>query len=444
MRRLLPSLLVLLLVAGVAGMLIRVRRDTQAAHPEIPLGDGSVLVVEGLTWGTNQMLQLESPHWTRLKRALPAKWRQFTGEPQPPRVLNGDPSPRLWLSRRSVTSSAYLSIPHFDLGSVSTEGRERSSGTRDGFGSGERAGMSAQFKALEWRAEVLRFRVRAGSVTQEIALPNPRRHERFPIWQPGPFPQTNFVNGFEFALTALEVALGDARVWRPRWIIGKESVNVADWFDLDHRFLDPTGNHAWSSLPSSEPVCLVVLTAWPSARYPFEEAQLFRLGRLEIPKPGEFVIVPVNGESTNACLHWAVLTGSGSFAFSNGTNRIARPPDGSSLGDSSSLGDRLWEFTYDSPKPQLHLLLRGPEAGGRLLPGASSDNLRLVLRARTSAGAEVKTTGHGYSSSGDGTTLTQWRGYEFDPLPAGEVVELDLTLVKPLRAEFMVATPPAK
>lgn len=224
----------------------------------------------------------------------------------------------------------------------------------------------------------------------------------------------------------------------------KDSRNVADWFDLQIHFLDPAGNHAWSSLPTSEPVCKVALTAWPSAQFPFEKVQLFPLGRLKVPGAGEFVMVPVNSSTTNACLHWAVLTGSGSFAFRNGTNRIARPPDGSALGHSSNLGSGDWDCTYDSSRPQLHLLLRRPEAGGRLLASPTNRHDRLVLRARTTSGAVVKTTGQGHSSSDDGTTLTQWHPVEFDPLPAGEFVELDLTLVAPIRTEFTVATPTAK
>ena len=154
--------------------------------------------------------------------------------------------------------------------------------------------------------------------------------------------------------------------------------------------------------------------------------------------------MPVNGEATNACLHWAVLTGSGSFAFQNGTNRIARPPGDSTLGQSSSLGSSVWDCSFDSSRPQLYLLLRGPEAGGRLLTATTSQRDRLVLRASTTTGAVVKTTAQGHSSSADGTTLTEWRGYDFDPVSPGETVELDLTLVKPIATEFTVAAPKSK
>lgn len=103
-------------------MLFRVWREIRAAHPEMPLGDGSVPIVEGVTSGTNQVLQLGSPHWTRLKRLLPAKWRRLTGEPLPPRTLHADPPPHLWLFRRSIAGGAYLPFPPLELGSVNPDG----------------------------------------------------------------------------------------------------------------------------------------------------------------------------------------------------------------------------------------------------------------------------------------------------------------------------------
>jgi len=449
MRRLFPSLIALIAVAVASAALFRLWRDTRTTHPEIPLGDGSVLIVEGLTWGTNQVLWLESPYWTRLKQALPAKWRQFTGEPQPPWVVNGDPSPHLWLSRRSVATGQLVSVGWPSLFTLlsdatgSSNVHEIPSLAGRGNGGNKRADLAASFEALDWRADALRFRVSTDMVTQDFALPNPRRHERFPVWQPAPLPQTHVVNGFELELFGL-ATWPETHHWRAQWSITRGKSPATEWFDTEAVLLDPPGNRAWFALPSSEPVCKVVLTAWPSAQFPFAEAQLFRLDRLKVPGPGDFILVPVNGEATNACLHWAVLTGSGDFAFRNGTNRIARPPGDSTLSHYSSLGSSDWDCSFGSSRPQLHLLLRGPEGGGRLLTATTNHLDRLVLRARTASGAVVKTTAQGHLSSGDGTTLTQWRAFEFDALPAGEFVELDLTLVAPIRTEFTVATPSAK
>lgn len=444
MRRPFLTLLAATAVVVVSVALFRLWHRAQAGHPEIPLGDGSVLVVEGVTWGTNQVLWLEPPPWTRFKQSLPAKWRRLTGEPQPARATHGDPSPHLWLSRRSVTTGGYLPFQALNLSSVTAEGWERSSMGHIGFGGGERAERAARFEALDWRAEALRFRIRAGTVMQDFSLPNPRRHERFPVWQPGPIPQTNFVAGFGFELLGLDTWPGTPPRWRVQWSISQGKRPATEWFDTDAVFMDPPGDRAWFALPSSEPVCQIVLTAHPSAPYPFPESQLFRLGRIPIPAPGEFVVLPMTGQTTNACLQWAVLTGSGSFTFRDGTNRVAQRPGGSPLGQSSSLGNGSWDFSFDSARPHIHLLLRGPEAGGRLLAGTTNRQDRLVLRARTSTGALVKTTGQGYSSSNDGTMVAEWRGYEFDSVPTGEMVELDLILASPIRTEFTVAAPQAK
>lgn len=442
MRRFL-LLLALLLVIVVA--VLGLRRGflaARAARPEIALADGTVLRVEGLTWGTNQTLLLEPAPWTRLKQALPDRWRQFTGQPLSPRQLGGDQSPHLWLSQWDPAKGGYVSVKSFELNALSATGQKFRSGGYRGFGSAGKAEGAAQFEALDWRGDPMRFRLRQGSVTQEFNLPNPRRGERFPVWNPLPLPQTNSVGGFDFVLTELRFAGGPDRYWHPEWAILRAGQPVTDWFSRQHALLDPTGNRAWSRLPESETVCRVEVTAYPAARYPFAEGQLFRLGRFTLPGPGNFAVVPPTAAMTNACLHWAAFSGPGRFGFRDGTNWLAQPPGGQNSGDSSSIGDRGWEFTITADRPQLNLVLRGPLAGGRLLPGATNREGRVLVRARRPDGTFVSAESQGYSSSSDGTTETQWVRVEFAADSAGQVIDVDLTLVAPLTpAPFTVAAP---
>ncbi len=99
MRRILSALAVLAVLFFAGMSLWRIYLAARAARPEFALADGTLLRVDGLTWGTNQTLLQEPAHWTRLKEALPDRWRRFTGLPLSPRQLWGDRSPHLWLSQ---------------------------------------------------------------------------------------------------------------------------------------------------------------------------------------------------------------------------------------------------------------------------------------------------------------------------------------------------------
>ncbi len=444
MRRLWFVLIAAVLVAAAGAWIATAWRGLSGRHPEVVLADGSVLRVEGLTWGTNQVFYLEPGSWTRLKQALPDRWLQFTGQPLWPRHLGGDQLPHLWLSQWDPAKGGYVSVKSFELNALSATGQKFRSGSYRGFGSDGKAERAAQLEALDWRGDPMRFRLKQGSVTQEFNLPNPRRGERFPVWNPLPLPQTNSVGGFDFVLTELRFAGGPDRYWHPEWAILRAGQPVTDWFSRQHALLDPTGNRAWSwsRLPESETVCQVEVTAYPAARYPFAEGQLFPLGRFTLPGLGSFAVVPLTAGATNACLHWAVFSGPGSFGFRDGTNWLARPPGGQNSGDSSSIGDRGWEFTITADRPQLNLVLRGPLAGGRLLPGATNREGRVLVRARRPDGTFVSAESRGYSSSSDGTTETQWVRVEFAADSAGQVIDVDLTLVAPLTpAPFTVAAP---
>ena len=441
MRRLLLSTLAVAGAVALAAGLFQLWRMVRAARPEIPLGDGTALVIEGVTWGTNQSFSLEPEHWTRLKRSLPASWLDIVGQPLPPHELRGTLSPHLWLSRRDLATGRYVPVPSSDIKALDSGGAVFHSEGHNGFGTARRAERAAAFGALDWRSPELRFQLQDGSLTQVVAIPNPRRGERFPAWRPDPLPRTNSVGGFEFVLRGLKSPPRTSPFVHAEWSVLQGGQNVKEWFETRVEFTDPTGNRSWNGLPASEPVCKVHLTACPVGAYPFTKQQLFPVGRVSIPGPGQFTHLTLNAAASNACLHWAALTGVGSFAFRDGTNRIAQPPDQPRLGSSSSTGSHGWEFTFDADRPQLHVLLRGPVSGGRLLPGPTNQLDRPVLRARTRAGSAVTTSSRGYSSNSDGTTITRWLIYEIAPLAPGEALDLDLVLATPLQVEFTVAAP---
>ena len=316
-----------LLLTGLAlcGLQLRER----ARYPQVTFPDGTVLMVEGLTSGPMQELRLEPEFWTVLKKVLPPRWHRVTGPPLLPRRVEGHQGQHaLWLSRRDPASGKYLSLDQpFKVEAVTAGGILFEAAGSMGFGSGERAGYAAMLRVLDWRADTLRLRVSKGDWQSEFSIPNPKRGQRFESWEAQPLPRTNRVKGFDIVLRGLR-AFGDTNqpFWMPQGEIERDGRWAGSWFTTHWTFEDPTGNSGWRGLPSSEPIWKVRLVALPSPQFPFSSDELFPIGRIEMPGPGEFRVLPGRSDWTNAGLHAVLLTGPGNFAFTDGRNTLAQRP----------------------------------------------------------------------------------------------------------------------
>ncbi len=442
MRRLLLIVPVFVATLWLAFALRRTWLETKAAHPEITLADGTVLQVEGLTWGTNQTLRVEPAWWSEVKRRLPPAWQARIGFPRDVRQISGDLNFHLWLSHLNPATGAYLAGVGGSFAHVASDGAEFRSSGGTGFGSG-RAAEAPRFDVVDWRAETLRFRLKKDGQVHEFNLPNPRRGERFPLWSPEPLPQTRVAGEFAFTLGELTRMSPQRREWKPQLTVAAAGRDASAWFNLQPLFVDPTGNRHWTTLPASEPVWGLDLVASPSARYPFPDGRAFSLGQVRLPEAGKFALLPVSAAATNAGLHFAWVTGPGSFKFRDGQNLSASPTSIGSSGGSSNPGNP-WEVSNDSDQPLLWLLLRGPVTGAQLLPAATNPIARLLPRLRRADGSFLEGVGQGYTASDDGGKRSMLLSFDLAGSSASEVMDLDLFLVEPLQVRFTFAPPAAK
>lgn len=441
MRRLWLVIIAAVLIAAAGAWRFTAWRGLWGRHPEVVLADGSVLRVEGLTWGTNQAFYFEPGSWPRLKRRLPAAWQSGIWEPKEPIELPGDPDAHLWVSRIDPVTGSYLpalgpEFTHLDrAGTVFASSGGSSSGPTPG-----RADFAPRFSALDWRADGIRFQVSQGGGTGTFTLPNPRRGERFPEWTPLPLPQTRQIGEFKFTMTGLR-SLSPG--WQPELrVSASDGQDATPWFDLEPMFVDPTGNRYWTRLPAGEPVWGVEVEAYPSARFPYPDAGIVPLGSSCFPRAGQHQFFPMSAAGTNASLHSAWITGPGKFTFRDGQMIRASPVSMNKGGGGGSVRTRApWQVDWDGDQPVLWLVLKGPAAARGLLSVSTNRLARILPRIRRPDGSYAKAVMSGTTtgSGADGTTMILRFGIE--GAVAGERIETGIVLSEAIQARFTIAPP---
>ena len=441
MRRLWFVLIAAVLVAAAGAWIATAWRGLWGRHPQVVLADGSVLRVEGLTWGTNQVFYLEPGSWTRLKRRLPTAWQSGIWEPKDPIESPGDPDAHLWVSRIDPVTGAYLpalgpEFAHLDrVGTVFASSGGSSSGPTPG-----RADMALQFKALDWRADSLRFQVSQGGGTGSFTLPNPRRGERFPEWTPLPLPQTRQYGEFKVTMTGLRwLSPG----WQPEIrVSASDGQDATPWFDLQPMFVDPTGNRSWTRLLSGELVWGVEVDAYPTARFPFPAAGVIPLGSASIPGAGQHQFFPMSAAGTNASIHSAWITGPGKFTFRDG--QMVRASPVSNGGGSSFRPGPPWQVDGDGNQPALWLVLKGPVAARGLLSVSTNRLAQILPRLRRPDGSYVKAVMGGTTTGSGADGITMIVRFWLEGVVAGERIEAGIVLSEAIQARFTIAAPVAK
>ncbi len=442
-RRLFAVVAVVAVLGAVLGLGWRSHGE---AHPTLTLPDGTKLTVEGFTSGPRHALFLEPQLWTVIKKALPPRWHELTGPPRTPRlVADNEGKHLLWLSRWDPATGKYLSL-NLDLKvqAMTPDGLLFDAAGSIGFGSNERGGHAALFKVLPWRTDTLRFRASIGPWQAEFDIPNPRRGERFPTWQADSLPGTNVVKGFQFIMAGLRsFGTSNQPFWMPQGEIAREGHPAGTWFSTHWTFEDPTGNSGHAGLPICEPTWKVRLTASPTADYPFPPDELFPIGRIEMPGPGEFRVLQGNADWTNAGLHALLLTGPGSFAFADGRNTRARPPgEGSTRNSFSWTGPSAWTFSTDCKEPKLTVIRTASHGGLRLMPPGEWSNILLVARRPDGQASSWTADNHLIASDSAGCRAS-CDSFTLNPLETHRVFDMSLvtTAGHVIATQWLVPSP---
>src|SRR5690606_22776931 len=136
----------------LAVLILVARPDGAPGTMQVPLADGSILIVHAFTWGRSQDVSLD-PAWKAwLRERLPSC---FQARLAPNRVftLRGEEEAHLWLSRRDPATGAYLLLKNHQFAAVDNQGRVFPSTGGSGWGlSTNRMLFAARFPATAWAA----------------------------------------------------------------------------------------------------------------------------------------------------------------------------------------------------------------------------------------------------------------------------------------------------
>ncbi len=446
MRRFAVIVVVLSCTAVLGGFLLRswfehlnVRRFT--------LRDGTEIRVEGVTWGTNKLLSAPPLLWrqvaSRIPDAwLPSRWRSpaYRSDKIGFRQAWGGGA-HVWMRRYDPMRDVYLD---FNVGELLTFDSAGVPARRAGIAGIDqiRASEATEFELMDWRQDTLRFQLRVGGDRHDFALPNPRLGERFPEWPALPLPQSVERGPYALTLSKLNRVKGSTVRWSAQVTIARGGADVTPWFNQVRQFVDPTGNRHWERLPSSEPVWGIEVTAIPSATFPFDDSAAIRLGSVTVPTPGKLAVIPTGTTSTNDILQWAVVQGCGSFEFHNGRKTSASPDyidRGSSLRRSGE-----WNFAMDSAYPALGIVLRLPSTEREKFANTSVGRQHIVIRGRRPDGTVIQGDARDSALSGDSQAGTVLMIFYLEQAKAGEMLDLDIFIVEPIRAKFTFAAPRAE
>lgn len=406
--------------------------------------DGTEIRVEGLTWGTNKFLEAPPFLLRRVVSRVPDAWLPsrfrspaYRADTISGRQVWGD-GVYVWLRRYDPKMNIYLDCAKGELLTFDSAGVVTKSTGGSGFDL-TLATEAAGFDLMDWRQDTLRFQLRVGGSRHDFVLPNPRRDETFPEWPALPLPQSVERGPYTLTLSQLNRVKGSNVRWSAQVTIARGGADVTPWFKQVRQFVDPTGNRHWERLPASEPVWGVEVTAHPSATFPFDESAAVKLGNVTVPAPGKFAAISPDTISTNDRLQWAVVLGSGSFAFHNGTNTSSSPY---CIGRGSPLRrSGKWNFSFDSAFPALGILVRVPPTERNTVSNASVSRKHLVVRGlradRTVIQGEVDET-ISFGNAGDETVLVT---FDLRLAKPGERLDLDLFFVQPIHAKFTFAAP---
>jgi hypothetical protein len=358
-RRLLAPVLISGALLALAWMSWRVIRAVEPL-PVFHLSDGSVVRVEGLAWDGHP-LRREPELWTRLKRALPPALRQWVGAPRDP--IRQDYGGLTWLFTQiapptnGAASSGRPRVEHLNAAGQSLLAVER---FRFGGGPGEHLW---HFPSVWWREDRLRFRLKDGPRWHDFSVPNPRRGEVFPHWEPEAVPAVRTIGDIEVVCTGLHpfpafepFEQSFPAWWRPRFEGRHAGTSGADWFWWDAQMRDPLGS--LMAVTPGETVVKVLLRAIPQAQIPERMGRVRHRWKVRVPDPLELIELEIPAALAQEGLHNLWISGAGKFRFRAESVRSLGPLSEEETGNAAGSfmqceldGGFPEDFTYRSLLP---------------------------------------------------------------------------------------------
>jgi hypothetical protein len=273
--------------------------------------------------------------------------------------------------------------------------------------------------------------------TSTLVIANPCRQTPVAAWTPEALPATRRVEEVEFRLASLVVQTngGSRRGWEPlslhwqpvfRLNAGGEP--ATNWTTPEWEAEDATGNRG-QTLGLHEPILKFIATTYPQPEAITDEARRWRLPVVNLPTSPRGVQWHTNHVLRDASITVIGLFPPGAYTFSQG--QLTNPPSpvrgNGWVGMSQQVAPGRWRKWATYGTTNYTAFLRWPV-------GKAEQRLAVGLRDRQ---GRVNWTQCSRSDGADGVLALA-----FDTsLEAAQEVGLEVVLLEPLHAEFVVRPP---
>jgi len=397
-------------------------RPAATSLPTATLPDGTQIIVQAVTYGTNHNFVHGSELLGKIQKYIP-----FTGWLPPALAMvmsTGDEFLIIWHSAYNPRTRKYLALQMDDFSVIDEHGCVFPVKHFGGNQSTPRFSVSSAYvRVFPRRQKKFAIRLKFSNhppVDFEIA--NPLHPLTVTEWDPEPLPRTRKTNNLAVTLTALRPNAERSYI-SADFNVHEDGVNRNQWYSLSRSFSDATGNNTIHTLCPHERAWKVELEVFKTDKAPFPESAIWHIPNMVVPASGEVRTLTNQHQLAGLKIELMALCGSGDFSFSNDVCLLSAPWEkgtGEISTITSSRRDTQMHFRSEQPS----LLVR---VDGWLR------TQEMLVRARSSKG-DLKSSRYRGRADKIGR-------FQFEDTKPGDVYELEIISQQPVNLEFIVPPP---
>lgn len=432
---------ILLAIAGF--LVIRPLFEHRGPLAQLNLGDGRILQIEGVTFGTNHHIGTRSIFVDRFGQWMPQKLRRYLDPKVPENTINSErPALVVWVNAINAETGTNVDCQGIRTEFVDKHGDLFGADTSSWSGSPTFWRVGHIFYSYPRAEERLTFRVtpwkKNKNTPMDAQFANPHVVQAAK-WSGEPLPQAKTLGPLEITLVELKAKTNETKYWQtastyfePAWQLRQGGLTAQGWGDPEWSAEDPTGNRG-QHLGRHQPTLRFSVSVYPQATNANLLVTVTALPRVDLNiLTNQTLWNSKLSIGTNEVVALGVCP-AGAYTFTGGDFDPTGPRMGAVRGGAPSgwtgqtkrltpMKVQTWHGHY-TPKPTIYLhadQLKGPD--------------RLALRVKDDSGrvwaAKPEPQGHP-----DGV-------YAFLLELPTEVTNIvpELVLLRPVEAEFLVNT----
>ena len=421
-------------------LLVKLLAFGPAEQRQVRLADGRLFRVEAVTFGTNHVVGWSDGWLVPLRKILPNSVVQFlTPTRGQSRQATDSPALVVWLYARN-SSGKYVDCQGVRACFVDEQGDvyPANSYANGSFSKGF-SREACVFEVFPRRSARLKLQLTPWRSEQAstLVIANPCWRTTVVAWSPETLPLTRRVEEIEFKLESLVIQTngGPPRYWEPVSLHWQPVFSLiagggpaTNWTTPEWEAEDATGNRG-QTLGLHEPMLKFVATTYPKPEAVSDEARRWRLPVVSLPTTPRGFQWNTNRLLRGASVSVIGLFPPGNYTFSCG--QLTNPPSpirgNGWVGLSQHVAPGRWQKWDTFGTTNYLAFLRWP---------VGKDDQRLAVGLRDRQG-RVYWRQCSRSDGAGGIFAVAFDA----PLEAAEEVQLEVVLLEPLRAEFVVHPP---